>query len=76
MTGSVLLLNILLSAISDCAYTMAVGLTLAAYFTTRSDKTPPITNASQKMAPLHSHHHAHRSIAAPLVPRCQYERLL
>ena len=40
MTGSVLLLNILLSAISDCAYTMAVGLTLAAYFTTRSDKTP------------------------------------
>ena len=39
MTGSILLLNILLSAISDCAYTMAVGLTLAAYFTTPSDKT-------------------------------------
>jgi putative copper resistance protein D len=38
MTGTVLLLNILLSAISDCAYTLAVGLTLAAYFTSQSDK--------------------------------------
>lgn len=40
MTGSVLLLNILLSALSDCAYTMAVGLLLAAYLTTRSENTP------------------------------------
>ncbi len=35
MTGSVLLLNILLSAISDCAYTLAVGLTLAACLTSQ-----------------------------------------
>ena len=31
MTGSILLLHILLSAISDCAYTLAVGLALAAF---------------------------------------------
>jgi putative copper resistance protein D len=37
MTGSILLLNILLSAISDCAFTLAVGLTLAA-FLIRSDQ--------------------------------------
>jgi copper resistance protein D len=38
MTGSILLLNILLSAISDCAYTLAVGLTLAAYLAPQPDK--------------------------------------
>ena len=38
MTGSILLLNILLSAISDCAYTLAVGLTLAAYLPPQPDK--------------------------------------
>jgi copper resistance protein D len=38
MTGSILAFSILLSAISDCAYTLAVGLTLAAYFTTQSDQ--------------------------------------
>ncbi len=39
MTGTVLLLNILLSAIADCAFTMAVGLMLAAFLTPRSDTT-------------------------------------
>jgi putative copper resistance protein D len=42
MTEPVLLLNILLSAISDCAYALAVGLILAAFLTPQSDKTTPL----------------------------------
>jgi copper resistance protein D len=41
MTGSILLLNILLSALSDCAYTLAVGLALAA-FLLQSDRPAPL----------------------------------